>query len=203
MDLYNAFKECLSHKKDFTHVENDGDFFMERDGNTLKIFFEWSDDKADWRNNFRFLAIPWKPYKDMSHIWFCHRGFLKVWKSIKSYIETEILNTEIKKIEIVGYSHGAAIALLCYEFAKFNRPTIEVEGVGFGCPRVFWGVVPKALKERIKNFKAVRNGNDIVTHVPPAIFGFRHISELVKIGQTNPIKDHYAKKYLFNMTEDK
>lgn len=203
MNLLNAFKECLSHKEDFIHVENDGDFFMEREGKTLKIFFEWSDDKEDWRNNFKFLAIPCKPYKDMSDIWFCHRGFFNVFKAILPYIVAAILDPEIERIEIVGYSHGAALAMLCYEYAKFNRPEIEVEGVGFGCPRVFWGIVPKALKERVKDFKAVRNGNDIVTHVPPVIFGYRHITELVKIGQTNPIKDHYSKKYLFNLTEDK
>lgn len=201
MDLYNAMKECLEIGEDYIHVENDGDYFIKRDGDVLRLFFEWSDGKEDWINNFRFLAIPWKPYKDMFATWFCHMGFLKVWKSIKPHIEADILNPEIKKIEIVGYSHGAAIALLCYEYAKFNRPLIDVEGVGFGCPRVFWGSVPKSVKERFKNFKVIRNGNDIVTHVPPVLFGFRHVSEVVKIGQTNPVKDHSDSEYLLHLNE--
>lgn len=197
MVLYDAFIECLSNKDKYVHVENDGDFFAELDGDTLKIFFEWSDDKADWLNNFRFIAIPWKPYSDMNVIWFCHRGFLKVWKIIKAYIEACIMNPRVKKIKIVGYSHGAAIALLCYEFCKFNRPDCEIEGVGFGCPRVFWGYVPKAVKERVKDFKVVRNGNDIVTHVPPAVFGYRHISELVEIGESKGLfDDHDSENYL-------
>jgi hypothetical protein len=184
-------KECLSIP--YTHVEDGGDYALLRDGDTLKIYFEWSDGLEDWKNNFDFPA---KPYKHMNHIWFCHRGFLKVWKAIEPYLAEYINDPEIKKIEIVGYSHGAAIALLCYEYCVFNRPDVVVEGAGFGCPRVFWGIVPRKVKERFKNFKVVRNRKDLVTFVPPALFGYRHISEMVKTGKTNPIKDHFQTEYL-------
>lgn len=191
MVLYDAMLECLSTV--YTQVENAGDYAVKREGDALKLFFEWSDGKEDWINNFDFPA---KPYKRMTNVWFCHRGFLKVWKSIEPYLIEHISDPEVKKIEIVGYSHGAAIALLCYEYCIFNRPDIDVEGVGFGCPRVFWGFVPRKVKARFKKFTVVRNGKDIVTHVPPALFGFRHISEVTKIGQTNPVKDHYPNEYL-------
>ena len=197
MNLYDAMNECLNTV--YTTVENAGDYAIKKDGNTLKIFFEWSDGKEDWKNNFSFFAIPWKPYKDMKKLWFCHRGFLKVWKSIEPYIKPYTKNPEIQKIEIVGYSHGAAIALLCYEYCIYNRPDIEVCGVGFGCPRVFWGFIPKSVKERFKNFMVVRNGNDIVTHVPPVLFGFHHISTMVKVGSTNCVKDHYPELYLMHL----
>jgi hypothetical protein len=202
VNLYRSFDECLKIGDNYTHVENDGDYHVTRDGNTLKIFFEWSDGSADWRNNFKFFPIPWKPYKKMTRLWFCHRGFLKVWKSIEPYIKVEINDLEIDKIEIVGYSHGAAIALLCYEYCKYNRVDVDVRGVGFGSPRVFWGIVPKSIKRRFDNFTVVRNRADIVTHVPPALLGFRHISKIVKIGQSNPIKDHYPKNYLLNLKGD-
>lgn len=197
--MRKAFLECLEIEENYNHVENSGDYFTKRVGDTLKIFFEESDDDEDWVNNFNFIAIPWKPYKGMKNSWYCHKGFLKVWKSIKPYIEADIKDPEVKKIQIVGYSHGAAIALLCHEYCVYNRPDIVVEGVGFGCPRVFWGKTPAALKERVKNFKAIRNGNDIVTHVPPAVFGYHHVTELVKIGQTNPINDHRSNEYLMHM----
>ena len=190
IELYQAMKKCLSTV--YTHVENGGDFAVQREGNVLKLFFEWSDGKEDWKNNFDFPA---KPYRHMKHLWFCHRGFLKVWKSIEPHLAEEISRSEINKIEIVGYSHGAAIGLLCYEYCIFNRPECDVQGVGFGCPRVFWGFVPKKVKERFKNYKVVRNGNDIVTHVPPVLFGFRHISEKVKIGESKSkgaLKDFFS-----------
>ena len=202
MNLYNAMDECLSLEKYYVHCENGGDFFIKRENGTLKIFFEWSDGLEDWRNNFKFLVIPWKPYKSMKKPWLCHRGFLKVWKSIKPYIEERLYSSDITKIEIVGYSHGAALALLCYEYCVFNRPNIEIKGVGFGCPRVFWGIVPKSVKERFGNFKVIRNGNDIVTHVPPVLLGFRHVSEVIKIGEGKSeglIDDHREDNYLANL----
>ena len=199
MNLRKAMRECLSTT--YTQVENAGDYAVERCGDILKIFFEWSDGAEDWKNNFNFPA---KPYKHMDNLWFCHRGFLKVWKSIEPYLVDEISNTEVKKIQIVGYSHGAAIALLCYEYCIYHRPDCEVHGVGFGCPRVFWGWIPKSVKERFKNFKVVRNGRDIVTHVPPALFGFRHISEVVKIGKKKSkgmIDDHRPEEYILHLEE--
>lgn len=196
MDLLCAFNECLA--AEYTQVENAGDYAIKREGDLLKIYFEWSDGKEDWRNNFDFPA---KPYKDMEHLWFCHRGFLKVWKSIEPYLVDFIGDPNIRKIEIVGYSHGAAIALLCYEYCIFHRKDAVIEGVGFGCPRVFWGIVPKAVKDRFLGFKVVRNGNDIVTHVPPALFGFRHISKVVEIGKSKGIvKDHYPDEYRKSLT---
>lgn len=199
MDLIKAFNRCIDLKDRYIHVENGGDFFVEREGETLKIFFEWSDGAEDWKSNFNFFAIPWKPYKNMKHIWFCHRGFLQVWKAIKPYLAEHIDDPCNKKIEVVGYSHGAPLALLCYEYCTYNRPDVEVEGAGFGCPRVFWGYIPKAVKARFDKFKVVWNGNDIVCHVPPVIFGFRHVGEIVKIGQTNPIKDHFDSEYIRNL----
>ena len=201
MNLHKALEDCLKLRDKYVHIEGGGDFFMCRDNDTLKIFFEWSDGAEDWISNFKFFAIPWKPYKNMKRLWFCHCGFLNVWKGIEPYIAEFICNPEVKKIEVVGYSHGAAIALLCYEYCVFNRPDCDVQGVGFGCPRVFWGIIPQEVKERCKNFKVVWNGNDIVCHVPPALFGFRHVGEVVKIGQTNPVKDHFDTAYLSHLKE--
>lgn len=201
MNLLKAFRECISFEDKYIRVENSGDYYMVRELDTLKIFFEWSDGKEDWLNNFRFIALPRKPYKEMDDAWFCHRGFLKVWKSIEPYVIEDILDPRIQKIEVVGYSHGAAIALLCYEYIKYHRPDVEVEGVGFGAPRVIWGIVPRAVKRRCSEFIVVRNGKDIVTHLPPILFGYRHVSKVKKIGETGLIKDHYPEKYSAHLDE--
>jgi predicted lipase len=191
--MKTKFRNCLNVKK-YTHVENDASYALERSNDKLTIYFQWSNGKNDWKNNFDFPA---KPYRDMENTWYCHRGFLKVWKSIESYIANDILDTSITKIDIIGYSHGGAIAQLCYEYVKFNRPDVEVTGVGFGSPRVFWGWANKTVKERFKGFIVIRNGNDIVTRLPPILFGFRHIGEVRSIGtKRGLIKDHYPKHYL-------
>ena len=196
MDLSEALTSCLDLHHRYIHVNGGGDYYIERCGKTLKIYFEWSDGIEDWINNFRFFAVPCKPYKGMNKIWFCHGGFFKVWEAIEPYLAEVIADRSITNIDVVGYSHGAAIALLCYEYCVFNRPDAIIEGVGFGCPRVLWGFIPKKIRERFYNFKVVRNGNDIVCHLPPAFMGFTHVGKIIKIGRTNPIKDHLGSEYL-------
>ena len=159
-----------------------------------------------------YLKMPSKPYKDMFKKWRVHGGFLKVWKSMKDDIEAfvaEILKNhpEIKKIVIIGYSHGAALAVLATEDMEYlYGKSYEVSGYGFGTPRVLWGIVPKEVKYRLRNFTSVRNIPDIVTHVPPVFFGFRNAGTLVKVGKKgkyNPFKAHYASAYIDELNATK
>lgn len=181
MNLLQLFQKCVSGK--YTRVENSGDYYVERNGDSLYIYLEGSNGITDWKNNFNFPA---KPYKRMGKTaWLAHRGFLRVWKSIEKYVEPYIKDETVKDITIVGYSHGAAIAVFCHEYAWYHRPDIRgsITGYGFGCPRVFWGFKKKKVKQRWERFTVVRNINDIVTHVPPFLFGFSHVGTMVKIGK--------------------
>ena len=181
MKLSYLFKKCVNAH--YNHVENSGDYYTERIGNTLYIYLECSNGKTDWLNN---LDFPAKPYKRMGKvIWFAHRGFVRVWKSIEPYMEKQIGDPTITKIITVGYSHGAALAVLCHEYVWYNRPDLcdRIEGYGFGCPRVFWGIPTKKLKQRWERFTVIRNRDDIVTHVPPAVWGFSHVGKMIEIGE--------------------
>lgn len=196
-NLLDLFKQVLS--VEYTSIaKSEASFFYEVRGKVLYIFFEHSNGIVDWRNNFDFPA---KPYKEMGGIWYVHRGFLRVWKSAKRYLKTQIFNPDLDGIVIVGYSHGAALALLCHEFCVFNRPDIadNIVGYGFGCPRVVFGCLKRNICERFKNFYVIRNCRDIVTHVPPVLFGFRHVGNIIHIGQQakyGPIDSHRPENYL-------
>lgn len=195
--MLKKYQNCLNNR--YIVCENDGSYMLERQGDKLTIYFEGSNGHVDWKNNFDFPA---KPYRDMKDGWFCHRGFLKVWKSIEDHIAMDIMDLSVNVIEIVGYSHGGAIAQLCYEYVRFNRPDVAVYGYGFGAPRVFWGPARKAVKDRFRGFIVVRNGKDIVTHVPPRLFGFRHICEVMEIGESlGLIRDHYQDRYIKALKE--
>jgi hypothetical protein len=170
------FNECLN--KNYTHSEEAGSYNFEIVGDTLKIWFEWSGSHSDWLNNFDFPKVP---YKEMETEWKVHRGFLRVFKSIEPYIKSAIMCEYISKIQIVGYSHGAALAMLCHEYCIYNRPDCEVEGFGFGCPRVLYGKYPDELLKRWENFTVIRNMDDVVTHVPPELFGFHHVGQVVDL----------------------
>ncbi len=206
MDLLNLYKRCLS--ANYTTVENQGDYSIRQIGTKLYLFFEWSDGATDWKNNFNFPA---KPYKDMGTTWHCHSGFLKVWKSIEPYVKDAIMRQTVKSVTIVGYSHGGAIAALCHEYVWFNRPDLrdKLVGYGFGAPRVFWGHMSAEMKERWANFHTVRNLNDIVTHMPPKLFGFTHVNDVIEIGtkgdfekknyKLDCVNAHMAENYLYSL----
>lgn len=197
--MINLYRRCLN--AEYVHTTEGGDYAIEVDGDTLYILFEWSDGAEDWKNNFDFPA---KPYKRMRDKWFCHRGFLKVWKAMRDEIENRVAetlerNTDISNITIVGYSHGGAMALFATEDMTYlYGDKFNVSGYGFGAPRVLWGYVPKAVRERISAFVTVRNVPDIVTHLPPKVFGYRdiNIEEIGEKGKYKPIKAHYSSAYI-------
>lgn len=195
--LSELYDRCLNAS--YAHVEHDGDFAIQREGNILFLLLEWSGGGADWLNNFKFFA---KPYKHMDTKWYCHRGFLRVWKAIEPYVKKDLLDPTVEEIVIVGYSHGAALAGIAHEYVWFNRPDLRDEHLvsyGFGAPRFFWGLwMKEELRERWKNFYPIRNIDDIVTHVPPVLFGFRHVNDLIIIGEKkkyNAIDAHRPENY--------
>ena len=189
----------------FNHVEiGGGDYFVEQKENTLYICFEGSSSAEDWINNFNFFA---KPYKDMKYKWRVHRGFLRIWKAIEDRIKPYLMRDSVHHVVISGFSQGAALALLCHEWCAFHRPDLsdkgEIEGYGFGQPRVVWGHLPKEIKRRFNGFTHVVCRRDIVTHLPPCIFFFHHVGTKITVGKGfkyGPIKSHlryaeYLEKY--------
>ncbi len=203
--MINLFRKCLS--AEYISTAEGGDYAIEVDGNTLYILFEWSDGAEDWRNNFDF---PIKPYRRMSDKWYCHRGFLRVWKAMRDEIESSVAELlaqlpNISNITIVGYSHGGAMALLATEDMTYlYGDKITVRGYGFGAPRVLWGYIPKAVRERISAFTTVRNIPDIVTHLPPKVFGYQdiNIKEIGEEGKYKPIEAHYDSAYIAELKEN-
>ena len=177
--LLELFERCLS--QEYQHTEAGGSWAAEREGEGLFLWFEHSNGRKDWWNNLRFGAVP---YREMDPPWMCHAGFLKVWKSVKPYVEPFILDPTVKSVQTVGYSHGAALAVLCHEYIWYRRRDLRERmlGVGFGCPRVLYGCASGEVAKRWERFYVVRNLNDLVTHLPPRAWGFCHAGNLVEIG---------------------
>ena len=178
--LNRLFRECISRTYRQTALEVSWDF--SRRGNVLFIYFEPSNGTRDWINNLTFHAAP---YRDMQPPWQCHAGFLKCWESVKPHIAALISDSTLSRVVTVGYSHGAALAVLCHEYVWYRRPDLRetLAGYGFGCPRVLWGYVSKDVAERWTHFTVIRNLPDIVTHVPPRLLGYRHVGKMLEIGE--------------------
>lgn len=179
--LYSIFERC--RYATYTHTENDASYAFEREGGRLYLLFEKSNGATDWYNNLDFPAVP---YSNAGSIWFCHRGFLRVWRTLKPLVSDVIAQPGIDSITVVGYSHGAALAVFAHEYVWFHRPELRqrLTGYGFGCPRVLWGFcVRAALAERWERFFVIRNMDDLVTHLPPLLLGYRHVGHLLEVGK--------------------
>ena len=177
----------------YIHKENGLDYATRKSNGTLYIYFEDSDGALDWKSNLDFPA-------KMYGRFFAHRGFLKMWESAIPFLEKEIKDEAVGKIVICGYSHGAALAVLCHEYAWRTREDIRpsIKGYGFGCPRVLWGKKTSEHREIWKNFTVIKNINDLITHLPPFLFGYFHVGTILEIGQKgkySPIDAHRPESY--------
>lgn len=197
MELYELFSLCLQIP--YAQVGISANYALKRENDVLYVFFQGSKGKTDWKNN---LSFPAKAYKRMGKtIWFAHRGFLRVWKEIEPFLAGDIADKAFRKIVIVGYSHGGALAMLCHEYVWYHRPDLRgrIEGYGFGAPRVFWGVKTPNLKSRWAGFTVVRNLDDAVTHLPPAFLGYSHVGAMLEIGEKGKytsVEAHESKNVL-------
>lgn len=181
MKLHELFACCIAVS--YSEVGSSSNYAARRVGHTLYLFFEDSDGEIDWKRNLNFPAKAYKRTGDST--WFAHRGFLRVWKEIEPSLVNEITDKTVEKIVIAGYSHGAAVAVLCHEYVWYHRPDLRnaIEGYGFGCPRVFWGMKTPNLKRRWARFTVIRNVDDLVTHLPPVFLGYSHVGALLEIGE--------------------
>ena len=196
--LRQLFLTCL--EADYKHTDGNGSYATLRDGELLYLFFEKSNGGADWINNLSYRAAN---RGRLGERWFCHEGFLRVFNDILPEIEYEIADRTVRKIVTVGYSHGAALALLCQEHIWYTRPDVSDDcyAYGFGCPRVIFGTVPRE-GERWRNFYIVRNIDDLVTHLPPKALGYRHVGRLLEIGRAGKytaIDAHREENYLLEL----
>lgn len=178
--LTELFEKCVHGK--YEQTGKSASYFTERLSDTLYLYFEASNGENDWRRN---LDFPVKAYKRMGKtVWLAHRGFLKTWHELEDTLAPYIADERVRKVVTVGYSHGAALALLAHEYIWYSRPDLRNTsvGYGFGCPRVLWGICKSDVRRRFDNFTVIRNIDDVVTHVPPAILGYTHVGALIEVG---------------------
>lgn len=191
MTLSRLFARCVN--RSYLRTPESADYAYDRVDSHLTIYFQDSDGAVDWLRNLDFPAVAYQ--RQGKIVWYAHRGFLRVWNTLIPRMEPLILDPHVRQITVVGYSHGAALAVFCHEYAWYRRPNLRstLTGYGFGCPRVVWGLTPKDVISRWEGFTVIRNQEDIVTHLPPSVLGYRHVGNLLKIGEKgkySPIDAH-------------
>ena len=123
------------------------------------------DEWADMLTNSRFALVPWQTGK-------VHCGFKQaidvVWPRLQE--ELDSLSAS-RRVWFCGHSLGAALATLAAD--RHSSP----QGVcTFGCPRVGDRTFARAFSQRLAG-RTLRyvNHYDVVTHVPPPLFGYKHV----------------------------
>lgn len=193
MNLTKLFEDC-AYNIDYDVIGNDVNYKFIEENDTLNIFFQGSNDiKADkgwidWLRNFWFFPTRKKPYKGMKDPFYVHSGFLAAWKEVEDLVIGKITELDDeekykwKHINIIGYSHGAALACICHECVWYYRPDLNdnLQTYAFEAPRAFTHINKKVC-ERWKTCTIFRNNNDIVTHCPPKLFGFKHVGKVIQL----------------------
>lgn len=160
--------------------------FLRRRNNEMTITFRGSDSRKDWIVDSKFWksVIPYNNYQSKIRV---HSGFISTYKSnnVRGRIQREIEKNSIKKVALTGHSYGAALAVLCAVDLEYNFPKNDYEVIVFGCPRVGNKYFQKSYNLRVFKTLRVENVNDLVTKVPFACMGYRHVGASLKIGEKN------------------
>lgn len=194
-DLVQIFKNC-AWNIEYKQAGDSVNYAFIETLDELFIYFQGSNSITDWVRNFLFKK---RPYKDMEKPYKVHRGFLAAWKEVEDIVINKVKDPKWKHITVIGYSHGAALAGFCHECVWYHRPDLRengLHGFAFEAPRFYGGFkVRKDLRERWTTFTVIRTNNDLVTHCPPAIFGFCHVGGMMKIkGDVSLVKKKWIPK---------
>lgn len=173
-----AFAACLSGPWDYSPMGLG--YRVEGLDDEVRVVFEYTHDRQGWEYDFDAVV---EPYKDMPVRWLAHKGFVDLWKSARKDVMgrvASLIQAKPRPVSVMGYSQGAAVAVLGYEDCTFSLPKSSVSGMAFGTPRVLWGL--PTIAERFTGFHRWNVRGDLVHMVPPGWMGYRHVGHSHKVG---------------------
>lgn len=231
-DIINSYKGKWGEYKsqheieEWFEVKNVQGFFGINSSNpdTLHIIFRGSDEKLDWKMNFRFRKVIIKelkavnnelvtPYKNVNPKVKTHKGFTENWKLVRELVFDKIKEGKYKRVVVKGHSAGAATAIMAaidIQYNLFSPHTDRVICIPIASPRVGNQAFVKSYNKRIPETIRIVNGEDFVTKVPYNVQGYFHVDSLLHIGYCNPFCwipvirifgsfYHYPESYLKNL----
>jgi len=189
----------LRGEQTFYSAPNGVQFFVRREGACLSIIFRGSNSPLDWAHNLAFARMEVAAFCGHSSIQ-AHRGFLAAYESDCVRRALHGLMDGVRRLRVTGHSYGAALATLCALDIRLALPDIDVEAILFGAPRVGNKAFMRCYNSHVIRTVRVECGNDIVTKVPLAVMGFRHVGSRLHVGPRRwPLamstEDHYQNRY--------
>lgn len=135
----------------------------------IRLLFQESESKEDWKINFDFPA---KVYKRQKTFFLVHGGYKKAWKSCNDEIIKALIDAKLRfplyKVQVVGWSYGGAMALLAAEDYKFRSGIPVTEIMTFGAPKPLWGILTwRHFKKSALKINQYSLTYDLVSWLPP------------------------------------
>ena len=165
----------------FSDKDTDTQAFVVGDKNKIILSFRGTEGKIpDWITNIDAFKETWINVPQAGEV---HHGFYVALSSIWDEVTSEIkkLRTSGQSIWLTGHSLGGALATLAAATLRLQQPEIEINGLyTFGQPRVGNKEFSSNFNSKLKKkcYRCVNN-NDVVTRVPPRIFGYSHVGRLM------------------------
>lgn len=195
---------------DLTTIEDVTDYFqvghiqgviVNNEGKDILMIFG-SNEILDWLFNFSFRFFKETPYPSVTRNEIkVHKGFYRSYLKIRDYVLQKF--KDHKELYIFGQSLGAAVATFATLDLKYNHPEMNIKPIVTGSPKVGNYDFKQSFEKRIHNFISYVNGGDIITTVPPKMFGYVHVGQRKFIGKKKflmlSIKDHMVTSYLKNL----
>lgn len=158
------------------YSRDNAEFFCFEDDKNKYFVFMGSNEFKDWLYNFFFFKreIPYKESGTNPKIK-VHSGFFEMYLKLREDALYEAYLTS-KPIIVIGHSLGSVIATFAALDFQYN---VQVMPMAFitGTPRVGNYYFKKSYNKRVPTTVRITKGNDIVSHLPPRLFGFDHVAE--------------------------
>lgn len=149
----------------------------------IQVNFQATKDNMDWITNLLFVQKYYDSfmYNGKKITLRVHNGWAAMYKALKHLIRNRLAvllhNYPYAEIEVVGWSLGSALAQLCAQdiFYNFGR---KVYLYTYGSVNPFKTnifnrrITKRYLRECCNVCYNFVNVNDIVTYLPPRLFGF-------------------------------
>jgi len=104
------------------------------------------------------------------------------------------------RITMVGHSLGGALATLCMIDCLDEFPESNISGYTIGSPRVLTNRSQKVLTGLFDYISRLWNKKDLITKLPVAMLGFKHIGESYNLKPCTtllgPFKFHKIDAYI-------
>jgi len=198
---YNPLIQTLYEDMDGLEMDclielSDAQGYIAHNDEMIVLSFSSTTSPFDWMTNFSTANSSWGSFFQWKTRPLVNREFYNTFlgaaPSIEEHIHPLLSNDERpRKLFVVGHSLGAGIATLaaCYFITEYDWSTLphSLVVVTGGSPRACLQSMKDTIDGRMEKFGdkvrmyRVVKGNDAIATLPPTPWGFRHLTNPIKI----------------------